>query len=413
MTVGLCFVLNMLDGADMLVMSFIAPVLSASWRVTPEKLGVLFSASLVGMAIGCLVIAPLADQFGRRALIIGALALVAIAMVFSGNSQNLTELLVARLFVGIGVGTIGVSITAITAEFAPQTHVDFAIALVQAGWPFASIITAFVTIYALPLHGWQSLLSGIGELSAVLLLGVWIMLPESLSFLAVRRPGRALERFNVVRRRLRLAPLPQLPTNDVIDRGVLPISALFQDGRALPSVLLWSAVTLSYFVLYFVISWIPKLVVQAGLPVSEGLYAGAVYNLGAFMGTSAVGWIAIHWRLNRVVAAFLGMAAVALLIFGELQVRVGPMLLAAMAVGITVQGGFNGFWGIAARLYPAEMRSTGIGWALGVGRIGALLGPIVGGLLVGANLPMAGIFEIYTVPLIAAALMTVSIKLNP
>src|ERR1700728_3287424 len=113
----LCFVLNMLDGTDLLIMSFIAPVLSETWRVGPERLGVLFSASLAGMAVGCLLVAPLADRYGRRAMIIAALMLVASAMMFSGISRNLSELLAARLLVGVGVGTIGVSMTAMTAEF--------------------------------------------------------------------------------------------------------------------------------------------------------------------------------------------------------------------------------------------------------------------------------------------------------
>jgi len=408
--VALCFLLSMLDGTDLLIMSFIAPVLSATWNVSPEHLGLLFSASLLGMAIGCLLIAPLADRVGRRAVIIGALALVAAAMVVSGFTRSVGELFAARLFVGIGVGTIGVSMTAMTAEFAPQAHADFAVGLVQAGWPFGSIITAFVAADILPTNGWQSMLMGIGALSAALLLAIAWLLPESPSFLATRRPPRALERLNAIRRQLRQGPLQSLPPRAPVPLRGLPIAALFGGGRARSSVLLWSAVTLTYFVLYFVISWVPKLVTQAGLPVSEGIYAGATYNLGAFIGTLAVGWIAIRLRLDRVVAAFLALAAVAMLVFGGFGMPVWLTLSVALCVGVTVQGGFNGFWAVAARLYPVAMRSTGIGWALGVGRVGAVLGPAVGGLLVGGHVPMSTIFSIYTVPLVAAAVMTLGIK---
>jgi len=412
LVVALCFMLNMLDGTDLLIMSFIAPVLSENWQVTPERLGVLFSASLGGMAIGCLLIAPLADRVGRRAVIIGALTLVAAAMILSGFSRNLTDLMIARLFVGVGVGTIGVSMTAMAAEFAPDRHADFAVGFVQAGWPLGSIITAFVAVGVLPLYGWRPMLIGIGLLSAALLIAIWALLPESLHFLTCRRPARALERLNRVRRRLDLPLLAQLPSAATAEVRALPIAALFADGRARASVLLWSAVTLSYFVLYFVISWVPKLVAQAGLPLSEAIYAGATYNLGAFIGTAAVGWIAIRFRLDRVVASFLGLAAVAMLIFGGLAMPVWLTLVVALCVGVTVQGGFNGYWAVAARLYPVTMRSTGIGWALGVGRIGAVLGPIVGGLLLGARVPISTIFSIYTLPLIAAACMTLGIKLN-
>ncbi|MGB6356514.1 MAG: aromatic acid/H+ symport family MFS transporter, partial [Steroidobacteraceae bacterium] len=124
------------------------------------------------------------------------------------------------------------------------------------------------------------------------------------------------------------------------------------------------------------------------------------------------GWIAIRYRLNEVIASFLGAAAIAMLVFGGLSMPVWLTLLAAACVGVTVQGGFNGYWALAARLYPAGMRSTGIGWALGVGRVGAVLGPIAGGLLVGARVPMAMIFAIFAMAAAAAAAVTLRIRVD-
>jgi benzoate transport len=407
--VALCFLLSMLDGADLLIMSFIAPVLSVDWSVSPERLGVLFSASLLGMAIGCLFVAPFADKYGRRMMIIAALTVTAAAMLLSAVSGSVSELMVARLFVGIGVGTIGVTMTTMAAEYAPQRHGSFAVGFVQAGWPFGSIVTAFAAARILPLHGWHSMLMGIGLISAVLLILIFFLLPESLSFLLLRRPPDARNKINAIRRRLRLDALADLPPVEVPPRGI-QVGALFSGGRMYPSLLLWLAVTLGYFDLYFVISWIPKLVAQAGLPLAQAIYAGAAYNLGAFIGTAAIGLIAMRFRLNRVIATYLGLAAVAMLIFGGVAMPVALTLTMALIIGVTVQGGFNGFWALAAKLYPAQMRSTGVGWALGVGRAGAVLGPIVGGLMVGANVPLAAIFAAFAVPLIAAAAMTLRIS---
>jgi benzoate transport len=398
----------MLDGTDLLIMSFIAPVLSEQWLVSPERLGVLFSASLAGMALGCLLIAPLADRYGRRPLIVAALALTAAAMLVSAFTRNVAELMLARLFVGIGVGTIGVGMTTMAAEYAPQRFSSFAVGFVQAEWPFGSIVTAFVAAKYLPAHSWQSMLLGIGLLSAALLVLVFVLLPESLSFLTLRRPPHALSRINRIRRRLNLDALEGLPPLAPQSAGIA-VAELFEHGRAVPSLLLWSAVTLGYFVLYFVISWIPKLATQTGLPLAQAICAGATYNLGAFIGTAAIGWIAIRYRLNRVIAAYLAAAALAMLIFGAVAMPVAWTLFMAWCVGVTVQGGFNGFWALAARLYPAEIRSTGVGWALGVGRIGAVLGPAVGGLLVGAHAPMALVFGLFALPLIGAAAMTLRI----
>jgi benzoate transport len=411
LVIALCFALNMLDGTDLLIMSFVAPVLSAAWSVSPERLGMLFGASLLGMAIGCLAVAPLADRIGRRTLLLAALSVTSISMLLSAFAADVESLMLIRLFVGIGVGTIGVTMTTMAAEYAPPRYTHFAVGFVQAGWPFGSVLTAVVAARVLPEHSWQSLFLGIAGLSLGLLMVIALALPESMSFLAIRRPAHALERLNAIRRRLGLAVLATLPEQGTAARKFM-LSALFAEDRLRKSVLLWCAVTLGYFDLYFVISWIPKLATQAGLPVAQAIYAGATYNVGAFVGTSAVGWIATRIRLDSVVASYLAVAAVMMLIFGGLSMPVWLTLCMAFLVGASVQGGFNGFWALAARLYPPEIRSTGVGWALGVGRVGAVLGPVVGGFLVGAKLPIAAIFALFAIPLVIASLITARLDLR-
>jgi benzoate transport len=411
LVVALCFLLNMLDGADLLIMSFVAPKLAEQWSVSPESLGVIFSASLAGMAIGCLFVAPMADRYGRRRMILISLALVAVAMVASGYVTSVPQLMVARLFVGIGVGTIGVSMTAMAAEFAPPHQANFAVGFVQAGWPLAAVVTAFVAASVIPHSGWQVMFVGIGLLSALLFALVWFVLPESLAFLEKRQPSGALAQLNVLRLRLGIEPLSALPP-PAAEGAKFSVATLFHDGRTRTSILLWTAVTLGYFVLYFVISWIPKLASQAGLPMDQAIYAGATYNAGAFIGTAAIGWITVRYRINRVIALFYAGGAIAMLVFGFVPLPLTATLIVAGGIGLLVGGGFNGFWGLAANLYPAEIRGTGIGWALGVGRIGAVLGPIVGGVLVGAKLPVSSIFAIYTVPLIVAAALCLMIRRN-
>jgi benzoate transport len=410
LVIGLCFMLSMLDGADLLVMSFVAPKMAEEWMISPESLGVIFSASLAGMAIGCLFVAPLADTYGRRRMILGALALVAVAMVISGYVTNVPQLMLTRLFVGIGVGTIGVSMTAMAAEYGPPKSANFAVGFVQAGWPLASVITAFIAVAVIPAYGWQILLVGIGLMSAILWVICYFLLPESMVFLEKRQPAGALVALNALRLRLGAAALSTLPEK-TIDGAKFSIAALFKDGRSRSSLLLWTAVALGYFVLYFVISWIPKLSAQAGLAQADAIYAGAAYNAGSFIGTTAIGLITVYFRINRVIAAFYAAAVVAMMVFGSVSMPLAMTLLVALLVGVTVNGGFNGFWGLAANLYPAEMRGTGVGWALGVGRIGAVLGPIIGGFLVGANLPISTIFAIFAVPLVIAAILCLMIKM--
>ncbi len=409
--VALCFLLNMLDGTDMLIMSFIAPTLALDWSVAPERLGAIFSASLAGMAVGCLFVAPLADRYGRRSMIMLALAIVGVAMVASGFTRTVTELMAARFIVGIGVGTIGVSMTAMAAEYAPPRYAGFAVGFVQAGWALGSVITALIAAALIDKVGWHVMLSVIGILSFLLLCIVAFLLPESIAFLERCQPAGALEKTNMLRARLGAQPLEALPP-PAEAKSAINVRALFAEGRATQSLILWTAVTLGYFVLYFAISWIPKLTAQAGLAVQDAIYAGATYNAGAFVGTSLIGWLAVRNNLSRVTALFLALGAVALVVFGSVSLSVVLTLLVAFLVGIFVGGGFNGFWGLAAALYPAEMRGTGIGWALGVGRVGAVLGPIVGGILVGAGLTNAGIFAVYAVPAVVAAMLCMMLRIG-
>ena len=410
LTVALCFLLNMLDGADLLVMSFIAPVLSDEWGIAPESLGIIFSASLAGMAGGCLFIAPLADRYGRRPLILAALSLVALSMLASSQVTSVGQLVAMRFLVGLGVGTIGVTMTAMAAEFAPARYQNFAVGFVQAGWPLGSIITAFATVSILPEYGWRGVLMLVGALSTVLLAIAFAIMPESLDFLLRRQPADALSRANRIGARLSRPALDQLPPKPA-PAGKIGVLRLFDDGRLKSGVLLWIAVALGYFVLYFVISWIPELAKRAGLPLEQAIYAGATYNLGAFLGTSAMGWLAVRFALPRVISTFFLASAAAMLVFGNVSMPLALTLISALTVGITVQGGFNGFWALAARLYPTDIRSTGIGWALGVGRIGAVLGPIVGGYLVGGNLDIGIIFAIYAVPAVMAGLLVLAVIL--
>jgi len=406
--VSLCFLLNMLDGADMLIISFIAPVLADQWSISPESLGMIFSASLAGMATGCLIIAPQGDRIGRKPLIIGALLVLAVAMIGSGFCSSVTQLVIARFLVGCAVGTVGVTMTTMASEFAPPSHSSFAAGVVQAGWPVGAIITAFVAASLIESLGWDTLLISLGWVSIGLAVMMLFWLPESMQFLLRSGKNNSLERANALRVRLGLTVLDALPASAGEKHASVP--ELFQDGRKSVSILLWTAVSLGYFVLYFAISWIPKLAVDAGLALDQAIYAGATYNLGAAIGTALVAWLSIRLHLPRVVATFFLLAAVALLVYGNLRFPVVVTLAMAGCVGLFVQGAFNGFWPMAASLYPSRIRSTGVGWALGVGRIGAVLGPIVGGVLIGAGVSTEMIFSFYALPAVLAALTVISIR---
>ena len=411
LVLAICFILNMLDGMDVLILSYVAPALSADWQISPERLGVVFSAGLAGMAVGGMVIAPMADRFGRRRLILASLIMMAIAMFMAGIAGSVIELIVSRFVVGIGIGTVLASMAALTAEYAPPRYRNFAVGFLQAGYPVGATITGFIVADRVATHGWQAMLLGAAFLCAISIPLVWMLLPESIEFLISRQPKGALEKANGLLRATGQRPLDALPPRVSEAHQNPGVRSLFTQGRAFSTILLWMATIFGFMTLYFVISWIPKLAVEAGLPATEGIYAGAVYNIGAFVGVTAIGMAAMRFDLRHLILAYMLCAAVALVLFGSVSMPLFATLATAFLIGVFVQGGFNGCYPLAANLYPAEARGTGIGWAMGVGRIGAVVGPMLGGVLLAAKVSLPIIFATFAVPVVLAGLCASLIRL--
>lgn len=371
--VSLCFALNMVDGMDVLILAFIAPSLQSAWHVSPGELSIVFSMGLAGMAVGGLGLAPLADRFGRRRMVAGAMALMACAMYVSSMVHSVAELALVRLFVGIGIGTVLACIAAIAARVAPLKHRNFAVGVLQAGYPIGAMLTGFVTAWGLPLFGWQVVLVTTACVSALFVPLVGMILPGDLD-------GRVAG-----------APTPRL-------------SQAIGGARMRSSVMLWVAAICGFMALYFITSWITKLAIEAGLPQTQAIIASAVYNFGAFAGTVTLSILGTRMDVRRLCSVLLFVTAGVFLLFGGVHMPLAGVLATAFVMGVTLQGGFNMLYPVAARVYPDDVRATGIGWAFGVGRIGAFAGPLMGGWALDAHLPLVGVFGLFCLPLVVASL---------
>lgn len=370
--VALCFAINMADGIDVTILSFIAPRLQADWGIGADTMGLLFGAGLVGMAIGGMGIAPLADRLGRRRIILAALALMSAGMVASGFATSVPMLYGLRVVVGMGIGTVLAAMAALAAESAPAAQRNLAVGIVQAGYPFAAVFTAILTAHLLPVWGWHRLLLAAGGLTVVLFPAAMAILPQGVATpSAASAAGR--------------------------------IGDLLSPAFRARTLALWAAVFCGLMVLYFIVSWITKLSIQAGLSETDGIYAGALYNFGAFIGTAGMSVLAVRVPLGRLVPGMLVGAGIAMLVFGSVAMPVAATLALAFAIGVLLQGGYNGVWPLAASVYPARMRATGVGWAIGLGRAGAVIGPMLGGWLMAAKAPLPLLFSAYCVPLLACA----------
>lgn len=385
-TVALCTAINALDGMDVLIVSILAPSLAADWKVGLGQLGAIFSAGLFGMMIGCVVIAPLADRIGRRPLVLAGLAVLAAGMLGTGLATGVASFAAWRTVAGIGIGVLLATVAALVGEAAPAGRRSVAIGWFQAGYPIGAVVTGLVAMHAIPAFGWQAVLLGAGAIGAAMLPLVWAWLPESTAYLMARAP-------------LRADPGASPLAGEAVRR--VPFALLFAHGRFRATLLLWLATLGGFATLYFVTSWITKLVVMAGLALGDAIWATTAFNLGGFAGGLLMGALAVRYRVGALIAVFLATAAVLMVAFGA-----GPplalLLVLAAAIGVTLQGGFTGFYTLAAQLYPAEIRGAGIGWALGIGRGGAIVSPLVGGWLLGTGMPLWAVFACFALPLAAS-----------
>jgi AAHS family 4-hydroxybenzoate transporter-like MFS transporter len=413
--VSLCFFLNALDGIDILAISFAAPLLSREWAIDPTTLGVVFSAALAGMMAGSMLLAPLGDAIGRRKLLTIALSLIAIGMLGVMFADSVRDLLILRFVTGCGLGGVVPTMAAFAAELSPQRRRSFAVTLVQGGYPLGAVITGLLAAWMMPRWGWQSMFVLGGTLTLLTLPFVYWLLPESPEFLLSKRPPGALQRLNRMLRGMghpEIAALPVASAGGNEPRGFAQIVGalrkLFSAQHRVDTLLLWVAFFMSLLTLYFLQNWVPQLVANAGQTDSQAFSAGTVLNLGLFAGMASVGYFADHYGLKRVIATYLGATAIVLLSFSYLQ---GTTQIAiGLGVAGFMQGGFIGLYAVGARIYPAAIRITGIGWAIGVARLGAVLGPWVAGMLVAGGMGMAGSFLVFAIPLAIAAIAVTSMR---
>jgi benzoate transport len=406
--IALCFLLNVMDGMDVLVIAFAAPALAAEWSIGPESLGIVFGMGTFGMVAGAMLLAPLADRLGRRTLILLSVAAVGSSVALTALAGNIQQLLVLRFISGLGIGVLLASSATLAAEYAPDRKRNFVVGFVLAGYTIGAFGSGIIAAQIIPAYGWQMMFVIAGVASLVTLPFLVWLLPESLDFLARVQPHNALAKINRILQRMAMPALTELPALARVEKAA-NVPALLRRERRPATLMLWSAFFMSFAALYFLLSWIPKLASATGIALELAIYAGAVFNLGAFFGICLQGWLSLTFGLQRTIAVFMFAAALFMLLFGYVAESWLVLLMFGL-IGFTVQGGFVGLYAVAARLYPAELRNTGIGWAIGLGRFGAVVGPIAGGYLIAAGLGLVGNFAVFALPMALAGVLTLLIR---
>ena len=404
LVVGLCLFFNMLDGFDITAMAVVASSVSTELQLTPDRLGWIFSFALAGMMAGAMFLAPVSDIIGRRKLIILSVCLVGASIILTANANSLTEFIILRFISGMGAGAMLACQATLSAEYSPNKYRAASVAVVTSGYPMGAMMTSVVAGYVMPEFGWRGMFWFGGVFTLAMGLVAWMLIPESLKYLFERRPENALERVNKILGKLKKPTLSELPVvaaeNKNKDRNVVKVMLkLLAPEHRTTTLTLWTAFFLCFSTLYFLMSLIPKLMEDTGYSASVGHDAFFNFNLGGVIGIYLMAWMSTRWKLSNLIFLLSTSSAIGMVIFAFAPNQLSLLMALILVIGILQQGGFTGLYGVASKVYPTEIRSTGIGWAIGLGRSGAVAGPAIAGYLIVAGFDMSANFIFFAVPM--------------
>ncbi len=402
---ALCCTINALDGFDILAISFTAAAIAGEWSLAPDELGLLFSGSLIGMMIGAFTIAPLADRFGRKPVLIASLGLIVIGMIATSGVTSAPWLFILRVITGCGVGGVLPNINTLVAEYAPLKHRNMAISTLMISYPIGAILAGVIVAWVMPVWGWRAVFLAGGLATLVIIPLLFVLLPESVHFLVDRRPPDALPRVNRILARMRRDPIEALPPREVDDDAPPSAVELLAPEYRRRTLLLLTAFFMCTLVVYFVLSWTPKIIIDAGMGSAQGIYGGTILNAGGIAATLLMGYLFGLYGLRRVLVTIYLLQAALMIVFA--YVVGGPVYLVLLIAGLLggcTHAGIVGLYTCSAWLFPTRLRSTGLGWAIGLGRSGAVIGPYLAGLLMSFGWSREAYFIVMGTPILLAAL---------
>jgi len=369
------------------------------------------------MMAGAMLLAPLSDVIGRRKVIVLSVILVSVSILFTARANTFTEFIVLRFISGLGAGAVIASQAALAAEYSPEKYRSLSVAIATAGYPFGAVMTSVVAGFIMPDFGWRGMFWFGGGVTLVMGIVAWRFIPESLKYLFENRPQNALQQANAILIKLRKPTLSEFPNlkkeERAESRGVFTnMTSLLGKGHRKVTLMLWATFFLCFSTLYFLMSWIPRLMEQSGYSVEVGRLAFFLFNFGGVLGVFILGALSTRWKLTNLVSLFLFTSGVSMVIFAISPNQQTLLMGIIFLMGILQQGGFTGLYAVAAKLYPTEIRSTGIGWAVGLGRSGAVIGPAAAGFLITAGLTMSGNYVVFALPMLIGGLLAYRLKVN-
>ncbi len=410
----ICGLIGAVEGFDAQALGYIAPTLSAAWHLRAGALAPAFSVSLFGLMLGALFVAPLADRIGRRPILLGSLLVFATGTLLTALARNLDALLVLRFVTGLGLGGAMPNAVALTSEYMPLRRRAFLVMMMFNGFNVGSMAGGILSAQFVGTLGWQAVFVVGGVLPLLLAPVIYFRLPESVAFLALRGGSRSrvLSLLREVEPRLSIGEDVELHTGRAADRPRPAIAELFAHGRATTTVLLWVVFFMSLLDIYMLVSWLPTALNAGGAPVRTAILAGIVLQLGSVLGCFPIGWALDRFGAPLAMTGAYVIGAACIAGIGAFSHDIPLTLCITFGAGFGLIGGQAAANALAATSYPTEVRSTGVGWALGIGRIGSIVGPLVGGALMAARVDIGRLFLLASIPAAVAALALLAMGLT-
>src|SRR5215813_13928739 len=410
LVIAITVALNALDGFDVASISFASPGIAKEWGIDRGALGIVLSMEVIGMAIGSMFLGGVADKIGRRRTVLGCTTVMALGMFMVPTTRGLVELSIWRVVTGLGIGGMIATVNAVAAEFSNTKRRDLSVSMMSIGYPIGAVVGGILAQRLLAIYDWRSVFYLGAITTAVLIPAVVLFVPESVQWLTQRRPAGALDRVNKTLRRMghgSVASLPVAPT-----ARKLSISDVFKPGLVHITVL----VTLAYFfhivTFYFIVKWVPKIVADFGFAASAAAGVLVWANVGGMIGGALFGALTQKFAVRALTIASMLIATVMVSLFGITPHDLAMLSMVCAAAGFFINGAIVGLYALFAQAFPTHVRAFGTGFAVGLGRGGSFLAPIIAGYLFQAGYGLSVVSVIMGLGSTMAAIVLLLLKLG-
>ncbi|MFM7812127.1 MAG: aromatic acid/H+ symport family MFS transporter [Acinetobacter junii] len=407
-----CLLIIIFDGYDLVIYGVALPLLMQQWSLTAVQAGLLASAALFGMMFGAMIFGTLSDRLGRKKTIMICVTLFSGFTFLGAFATNPVEFAILRFIAGLGIGGVMPNVVALMTEYAPKKIRSTLVAIMFSGYAIGGMTSALLGAWLVKDMGWQIMFL-IAGIPLLMLPIIWKFLPESLAFLI--KSGKEEQAKQIINKLLPTRDIhqnTQLVFNENIHHEA-PVKALFQDGRAFSTFMFWIAFFMCLLMVYALGSWLPKLMLQAGYSLGASMLFLFALNIGGMVGAIGGGALADRFHLKPVITSMFVIGAAALILLGFNSPQIVLYSLIALAGAATI-GSQILLYTFVAQFYPTTVRSTGMGWASGIGRIGAIIGPVLTGALLTFELPHQMNFLAIAIPgvIAAFAIFLVNLKVS-